>query len=149
MKNLTNRYIIEYLDNMSGTGSKNVVVVDHVRKAIYDTIRYFIGFDESEETIPEISYDTIIQKVSAYTLIPVSVIKSKTRDPEVIKARHFAIYFGRMLTKKSYQKLSDGIRLRSSAAAIHAYKKIRNRYGIYNDVRKDVDRIMVLILVKE
>lgn len=67
-----------------------------------------------------------LQRVSAYTGIPIEDFNLKTRKRDIVEARQVAMYLAKARTKESLAKIGLAIGKKDHATVLHAIKTVSN-----------------------
>jgi chromosomal replication initiator protein len=89
----------------------------------------------------EITIEHITKSVSQYFKIPLVDLKSKSRNKDITKARHIAMYLSRMVANSKQQEIGEYFGGRDHTSVIHAVEKIKERIKIENTLAKDINSI--------
>jgi chromosomal replication initiator protein len=87
--------------------------------------------------------------VAGHTQIPVSELKSKSRQQAIADARGLAMYVSRKLTRASYAEIGRQFGNRDHSTVLHACRKFEQRVKRDDDCRRLVDELVASIAAGE
>lgn len=118
------------------TANSSKISVELTKKILKNIIK---------EKRAEFSIEHIINTISQYFDISEKAIKAKTRKREVVQARHLAMYYSKILTKKSLSTIGNVFGNRDHSTVVHAAKSVANLQETDKDFRRymeDIERLL-------
>lgn len=102
-----------------------------------DIVREQLNLQSASEE-KQITLDIIARATGQYFKIPLADLKSKSRNKDIAKARHIAIYLSRKLIKATQQDIGRFYGGRDHTSIIHASKKIQEQLKTDSALSRDV-----------
>jgi chromosomal replication initiator protein len=115
-------------------------------KATADLMNVEIDFETAKDAlnlIPEASIknntiETIAKTVSTYYKLPLADLKSKSRNKEIVKARHIAWYLSKTIIESTFKEIAAFYGGRDHSSVIHGVNKISQQMKTDSLVSKDI-----------
>ena len=85
--------------------------------------------------------ETILNTVSDYFSIPISVFTNKCNRDEVVSVRYIAIYYHRIMTGISSSDITLIFNYKDHGSITYAFGQVINRMGREYNYKYDVDQI--------
>ena len=115
------------------------IVIPLLNKEGYHTIK--IPFYENR-------VDYIFTLVCKYLNLSKDISKSKIRKREYVWCRYYAMFFAKLYTKKSMEKIGIIIGLRDHATVCRAVKEVKNLMANDDECREEMRRIDSFLVKK-
>lgn len=96
-------------------------------------------------SIDELRATEIIKAISEISDISIESLNRKTRIKNVVKYRHFCIYFIAKKTNLTLDKIGKMLGGRHHSTVIYVIRKIDNEISIYKNYRKQLNNLELSI----
>jgi chromosomal replication initiator protein len=94
------------------------------------------GEDDKQITMEQIS-----KAVAQHFRIPLADLKSKSRNQDITKARHIAMYLARVIANSKQQEIGEYFGGRDHTSVIHAVDSIKKKMKTDQSLSKDINSI--------
>ncbi len=101
--------------------------------------------DMVHETSKIVSVDTIQKEVARFFDLPLSELKSKKRNKNIILPRQISMYLSRKMTNLSLPEIGGLFGGKDHTTILHAFRKIEKALDENGDLKKQIDRIITFI----
>jgi chromosomal replication initiator protein len=105
-----------------------------------DLVKDQLMFNQNEND-KEITMEQISKATAQYYRIPLADLKSKSRNQEITKARHIAMYLSRRIASSKQQEIGEFFGGRDHSSVIHAVNTICEKMKTDGSLSKDINSI--------
>jgi chromosomal replication initiator protein len=105
-----------------------------------DLVREQLMFNQNEND-KDITMDQISKATAQYYRIPLADLKSKSRNQDITKARHIAMYLARKIANAKQQEIGEYFGGRDHSSVIHAVNTISDKMKTDLSLSKDINSI--------
>jgi len=105
-----------------------------------DLVKEQLMFNQNESD-KEVTMDQISKATAQYYRIPLADLKSKSRNQEITKARHIAMYLARKIANSKQQEIGEYFGGRDHSSVIHAVNTISEKMKTDSSLSKDINSI--------
>ena len=105
-----------------------------------DLVREQLMFNQNEND-KDITMDQISKATAQFYRIPLADLKSKSRNQEITKARHVAMYLARKIANAKQQEIGVYFGGRDHSSVIHAVNTISEKMKTDASLSKDINSI--------
>ncbi len=95
----------------------------------------------SEEEEKIVTIDQIAKATAQYFKIPLADLKSKSRNQDITRARHIAMYLSRIVANAKQQEIGSFFGGRDHSSVIHAVSKVKEDIKNDSSLSKDINSI--------
>lgn len=88
-----------------------------------------------------ITADLVIETVADHFGISADAIRNANENPELIQARHIAMYLCRDMTNLSLRSIGDSLGTRDLSAVMHGIEMVNSEIQQNDDLRQTVDKL--------
>jgi chromosomal replication initiator protein len=103
---------------------------------VKDQLMFNNGEDDKQITMEQIS-----KAVAQHFRIPLADLKSKSRNQDITKARHIAMYLARVIANSKQQEIGEYFGGRDHTSVIHAVDSIKKKMKTDQSLSKDINSI--------
>jgi chromosomal replication initiator protein len=105
-----------------------------------DLVKEQLMFNQNEND-KDVTMDQISKATAQYYRIPLADLKSKSRNQEITKARHIAMYLARKIANSKQQEIGEYFGGRDHSSVIHAVNTISEKMKTDSSLSKDINSI--------
>lgn len=110
------------------------------RELTLDSLKHLLRDTLDQEKETPLTFDFIQRAVAEHYDIRLADMSSKRRPREIAGPRQVAMYLCRCMTSASLPDIANSFS-KTHATVLHAYKSVRNRMDVDDDLRRDVTHI--------
>lgn len=93
---------------------------------------------ENDDDKAPITLESISKSTSQYFKIPLADLRSKSRNKELVKARHIAWYLSKNITTITYKEIAKYYGDRDHSSIIHGVNKITEQIKLDSNLSRDI-----------
>lgn len=103
----------------------------------YETAKEALNLN-SEMQSKSNSLESVAKTVSTYFKVPLADLKSKSRNKDIVKARHIAWYLSKKIVDSTYKEIASFYGGRDHSSVIHGVNKISELLKLDSKISKDL-----------